>query len=483
MNIFSKVILAATFLVNTSCNNWLDVTPQAQVNADKLFSTPEGFENALYGVYTSMTRSSMYGQNMTFGFMDVLAQYYVVYSNSNHTFNEASKYNYDNGNSQDAIRNMWLDSYNSIANCNILLEYLEKKDMNFFTGDYYYFIKAEAMALRAYLHFDLLRAFAPSWADNKTGMSIPYADSFTKKVHGQLTTEEVVKRILADLEIARGMLKEIDPVFFETFKDPMYHYSQPLGNVPNLLDYRAYRMNYFAVTGLMARVYNYMGDKRAYDYAKEVIDAADEGYFLFAEESEVSDINQYKDVVMRNEILFALNFPGVHQLFYKSDAYGSSGYDLNDVASLFPFPDDLRKNLVGKYGSRNTTVSCKFADIKSENGGKVPMLRLSEMYLIAAERRYEDNQSEAIGYLETLQMMRGIVQDLSGISYENLVKQLTQEARREFVSEGQMFYWYKRLGLPVDRGTGSLTLTKKNFSLPLPSAEIEFGGRVEEYLK
>lgn len=482
IKILSTAFLAASLLANVGCNDWLDVTPQAQVNADKLFSTPKGFESALYGIYTSMTRSSMYGQHMTYGFMDVLAQYYTAYSSSTHKFYEAAQYNYDNGNSKDVIRTMWLDSYNSIANCNILLEYLAQKSPDFFPEKHYAVIKAETMALRAYLHFDLLRAFAPSWKDNSAGLSVPYADSFSKKIHQQITTDELVKRVLADLEAARSMLKDIDPVFYDNFKQPIYHYSQPLPGEPDFIAFRAYRMNYFAMTGLMARVCNYTGDKNAYVYAKEVIDAANEGRFPFATEYEVSQPEKNKDVVMKNEILFALNFVGVHKLFYQSDAASSTGYDLNSVASLYPFPDDLRKNLIGK-NSRSKDVSYKFADIKSENGGKVPMIRLSEMYLIAAERRYNDNVNEAVGYLETLRTVRGVPHNLEGISYDNLLKELTVEARREFVSEGQMFYWYKRLGLPVDRGTGTIALTKRNFSLPMPATEIEFGGRAEEYMK
>jgi hypothetical protein len=48
----NKILIAVTLMVCTiasSCNDWLDVTPQAQVNADKLFSTPEGYESAVYG--------------------------------------------------------------------------------------------------------------------------------------------------------------------------------------------------------------------------------------------------------------------------------------------------------------------------------------------------------------------------------------------------------------------------------------------------
>ena len=61
--IFTLFVFALT---NSSCDSWLDVTPQAQVNAEKLFSKPKGFENALYGIYTSMTDASSYGTHMTF---------------------------------------------------------------------------------------------------------------------------------------------------------------------------------------------------------------------------------------------------------------------------------------------------------------------------------------------------------------------------------------------------------------------------------
>ncbi len=480
IKILSKIMVGAVLL--TSCNNWLDVTPQAQVNADKLFSTPAGFENALLGIYTSMTNEATYGKNMTWGFMDVLAQYYTVYKNSNHAYYDAAQYNYESGSSIDAIRNMWLYSYRSIANCNVLLESLEKKDPGFFQDNQFERLKAEALALRAYLHFDLLRAFAPSWKDNKGGMSIPYADSFSNKIHKQLSTQEVVSRILEDLEIARDMLKDLDPVRTEQYKDSYYHY-QIFGTYPTAWDYRAYHMNYWAITGLMARVYNYMGDKEAYTYAKEIIDAAHDGYFTFTSESDLSGTLKEVDVVMKNEILFALNFSGVHKIFYSSEAVAASRFEINEVNALFPEPNDLRKLLTGTASTSGKTVSYKFADIKSEHGGKIPMIRMSEMYLIAAERLYEENPTGAFEILGELQEMRGVTVTESVASYDQLLTILTGEARREFLSEGQMFYWYKRLGRPVDRGAGSVTLTKQNFSVPMPSAEIEFGGRVEEYLK
>ncbi len=91
-----KALLGLLLLTCSACSDWLDVTPQAQVNADKLFSSAEGYESALYGIYISMTSTESYGQNATYNLMDVLAQYYAIYNNNNHTMYEASVYNYEN---------------------------------------------------------------------------------------------------------------------------------------------------------------------------------------------------------------------------------------------------------------------------------------------------------------------------------------------------------------------------------------------------
>ena len=59
---------------------------------EDLFSTQEGFEDAVMGVYSLMTLPDVYGANLSFGYADVLAAYYTVGTKS--AFYEASKYNY-----------------------------------------------------------------------------------------------------------------------------------------------------------------------------------------------------------------------------------------------------------------------------------------------------------------------------------------------------------------------------------------------------
>ena len=74
----------------TSCNDWLDVELDNKVDDDKLFSTAEGFKEALAGVYSEMSKSGMYGGRLTMEYVDALAQYY----SSNSTYQYWVDYDY-----------------------------------------------------------------------------------------------------------------------------------------------------------------------------------------------------------------------------------------------------------------------------------------------------------------------------------------------------------------------------------------------------
>mgnify|MGYP003307262422 CR=1 FL=1 len=69
----------------------------------------------------------------------------------------------------------------------------------------------------------------------------------------------------------------------------------------------------------------------------------------------------------------------------------------------------------------------------------VPLIRLSEVYLIAAEATGD------VTYLNRLRNTRGIsrVYDLSEVT----VEALQEEYAKEFFAEGQLFYFYKRHAL------------------------------------
>lgn len=72
-----KIFILISFaFIFSSCNKWLDVDLADKVSEEKLFSTPQGFDEALAGVYSAMASSNLYGESMTMENMDLLAQYY-----------------------------------------------------------------------------------------------------------------------------------------------------------------------------------------------------------------------------------------------------------------------------------------------------------------------------------------------------------------------------------------------------------------------
>ena len=51
----SHIIMAlAMTIAATSCDSFLDITPDGQVKRDELLTTNDGVEDALYGVYAKL---------------------------------------------------------------------------------------------------------------------------------------------------------------------------------------------------------------------------------------------------------------------------------------------------------------------------------------------------------------------------------------------------------------------------------------------
>lgn len=258
------IISAISFLVFLSgCEEWLDVSPKSTLKKEDLFKTEQGFLDVLQGVYINLVSDKLYGQELSYGFLDVLAQYYDnILSTPQHIYNNAAKYDYTHAKVQSLINNIWANMYNVIANCNVILDNIDN-DTTIFTGNNYRRIKAEALGIRALLHFDLLRMFAPAYSQATKGKpGIPYIDKFTSVKIPFSTVETVCQRIDQDLGQAKNLLHDFDAV------GPVDETSMTTGS--NILFQRKAWFNYYAAAALQARLYLWMGDKaKALDRVEE----------------------------------------------------------------------------------------------------------------------------------------------------------------------------------------------------------------------
>ncbi|MDE5612912.1 MAG: RagB/SusD family nutrient uptake outer membrane protein, partial [Odoribacter sp.] len=160
-------------LLLSSCNNWLKIEPDDRVMEQKLFSSREGFITALNGVYIEMSSSVLYGGQMLV-IPDILAQYYTAAMPNEHRYVHFSNFNYGQQSVKSAYQSIWEKYYTLIVNCNTILEHCDE-GREVLGEEYYNVVKGEALALRAFFHFEVLRIWGPVYKENKEMICMPYA--------------------------------------------------------------------------------------------------------------------------------------------------------------------------------------------------------------------------------------------------------------------------------------------------------------------
>lgn len=463
------IITIALWAGFTSCGNWLDIDPSDSVTDDKLSETGEGYRIKLNGVYAQMAEIGLYGANMTWGFADVLGiMYNPTRFASGESFHYAAKYNYKEFGVKAYIQSIWSDAYNSIANCNSIIQRIEDEPANKFLQkeEEKNLIWGEALALRAYLHFDLLRLFAPSTMNDDGKAHLPYVKVFPTVYEKYETNRDFLENTIDDLLKAKAMLAAYDTVDLNYLRteNRIEGYSAPVEDL--FFYYRGYRMNYYAVCALLARVYNYAGMHReAYDEADIVINAKFSSSKLF-NFTRSFNIDYYGNTKLYDEVIFCLSNSQLWNIYEPYYSGNTKLYLNGSKTNIFDDNSDSRSIPTIVSGSRfQSTKYIQNSGSKNQyNVDMIPMIRVGEMYLIQAEYWHaQNNDTEAINALDKLRTGHGCSAGrISGDFTDNLLK----EARREFIGEGQLFYYHKK--------TNRLTSTMKSadqFILPHPDNE------------
>ena len=460
-------------LGGSSCNDWLDVQPRSQVEDTELFETESGYKEALAGVYSSMVSTKTYTKEMTYGFIGVLGQEWDFYYSAQ--YDDAAAYNYDASVPTGYIRNIWANNYSGIANVNNLLAHVDD-NMGLFSPDNHDVIKGEALALRAFLHFDLLRCFGVSYAVNPNQPSIPYCTALTYRVFPQLTVHEVAEAALNDLLAAEALLQKSDPIVTGREIDE----STDNGYLLN----RQMHLNYYAVKGMEARVYMWMGDyAKALEAANVVISS---GKFPWAT---VANLQGSYDRNLATEHLFALNnltlTADIADEFFSDGSQYSFAVTRDRLLDYFDnATQDYRYTFLFKSGT-STHANNRYSMKYDEPAGndtyykfKMPLMRLGEMYLIKSEVEYR--QGDTDGAKATLNQLR-TARNLPALNDlpSDFELELIHEYRRETLAEGQLFFLYKRLNRPTILYSTVDAVAEKVYTFPLPITETEAAQRAD----
>lgn len=477
-------LLSVFCLSASSCSKWLDVMPKTSIPESELYKNEFGFKDALTGLYIKMGAPELYGRELTYHYMDMLAGRYDLIPN---VPNLEHLYNYE-GTFKPMKNTFFLDMYNIIANLNNMLKFMETNRSAIVTPHYYEMMKGEALGLRAFLHFDLLRIFGPVYATDPQAKAIPYRTQLDNIATLVLPASEVVELCLKDLHEAEALLEEHDS---NIFKSDL--------KADQFTTMRQYRMNKWAIKATLARIYLYKGDAeskvKALKYADEVIESSQ--FLLYENNNDnkilldeiifgiyVYELNKVIDPDFINispSSVLALSGSKHEQLFEKKGA-GVSDFRCGAYAFRSVKYDSVDKMVLQKYdqsGYRDDYVG----------KGAIPLIRLPEMYYIKAE--CETNPKLAAEYINTVRFARGIALsdaiegDSNFHSFDTregndktktmLVNELMKEYQKEFYGEGQLFYFYKRQNYSTFFGLPSTINIRAKYQLPLPGDEITFG--------
>ncbi len=436
INNIVKLLLIVMLIATQSCRkDFLDQVPSTQQSPESITSVADA-GIVMNGAYELLQDNDYYNCNMitsndaraddmqTIDWGRIEDEYLYLYT---------ADMDFDNS--------IWGHPYKVVRHVNNILSFIDDIEAEGAELTERERIKGQALAIRALAHFDLCRMFGKAYShDNGASLGVPIVTEVLKpdtKLKRN-TVAEVYAQVIADLSAAIPLL-------------------------PDNNDYK--RINVWAAKTLLARVYLYMENNAlAYTTAVDIINNGpynliDRANYVDSwseegtSESIFSIINSSSDNGGGNSIGNLSDPSGYGQFVASQDFMDLMATDAADIRGELLYIDSRSDHAnpatwgrVLKYpGIGNTKAVIEDFWV---NGialpvaafvTSVPVLRLSEVYLIAAEAAVkEGNTSNAELYLNAIAERANPGATVATVDV-NLNRILT-ERRKELVAEGHRFF-------------------------------------------
>lgn len=449
-------IAAGCYLVTGCGKNYLELKPYDQVALDIAIKTEGDMQAATNGIYAAIRNSSLYGRDVQLRGDMIADNAYISATNSNR-FLEYFQLNYTAITA--SVGTNWNSSYAAILRANNVISSTIAANTNI--SQY----RGEALALRALLYFDLVKQYAKPYtaATAATDLGVPLILTYDPTVKPtRNTVKEVYDQVEKDLLAAIPLLTDRVP-------------------------YSAGYINKNAAKALLARMYEYKADwAKALTNAQDVINNG--GYSLLTTANHAAYWSGGNLRTDKQESLFELGFDpngnaGLESLpyFFLQAGYGDAL--ATDAFYNTLSATDVRRSLMvdAVRGGKNVKVINKYSNNINYT---IKILRLSEVYLIAAEAAYQTgNAAQALIYLNAVATKRDPVFTGYVSAGAQLLDDILTERRKELAFEGHRYWDLVRYGRDVVRvnvngnypGNVPLTLAKDNFRriLPIPQGELD----------
>lgn len=447
----AALLIAVFSLGLSSCKkDFLDLKPYTALPVTDALKSEADLQVALRGAYAGLRGVDIFGRTIPV-LGDIMGD--NVYQSAQNT-NRYTNYNQYVQNITDGnALGMWQQGYNVILRCNNIINSPVGSTAN--VNQY----KGEAYSIRALMYFHLVRFFAKPYTEDPNALGVPIVTVFDQNLKpGRAKVSEVYTLILADLTQAYTLMTQ----FINTSQFSKY-----------------------AAKALEAKVYLTMGDMpKALTAANDVINNS--GFTAVTTANYAAYWGNPTIGTAKLETLFEVSSDAVGNLAFDALGYiyNQSGYgDMiasDDLANLYS-ATDVRKTAVMQLGTRASLPAWfvrKYINLATDRDD-TKILRLADIYLIAAEASVPTNETNARTFLNFVATRR----DASFTGYTStgaaLLSDIITERRKELAFEGDRFHDLNRLKQQINRSTNypaaarTITYPFNKRLLPIPQVETD----------
>ena len=455
-----------------SCKKTLDMEPTNQVDASTSIKTPADAQIMINGIMRSMSSADYYGRNFIL-YGDAKGGDMTIPSQGR---GNDALYTFNHSPTSGSYSGFWSQIYFSLLQVNNLLQNIAKLETEGATG--YNSFKGQALTLRAIMYFDLVRLYGMPYDVDKNAYGVPNIITPLKSTEQPLRNKvsENYTQILSDLTTAAPFLAKTKTNGF---------------------------VNYYGNLAMQARVYLYMKDYvNALKAAEEIITS--NVYTLY---SNTAWVDSWKAQFGSESILEIGVYPlegdlgaGSIGAYLRKKGHGGSTilgwYMASDyfLTRLKQDATDVRWGVMGEDEISTTAVPRKGALYKYSGNtalfgdGKttatavnLKLIRLSEIYLIAAEAALPTDATKAATYLNAIRKRAPNLVPATAATVT--VDMILDERSKELFGEGQRFFDMIRLnrsiifndevlGISVATRPKTIDRTFYKTLLPISQAEI-----------
>jgi len=443
------MVVAIVVALPACKKDFLDKLPPTALTPELALASEADLQTALMGTYAGLRATDLFGRSTpVFGDLNADNGYVSLTNSGRYTNFNTYTFTVADGN----IVGMWRAAYTAILRANNIINSPIAGNVN--VNQY----KGEAYAVRALCYWYLVKYFAKPYTDDPSALGVPIVLEYDPQIKpARKTVTEVYTQIISDLNQAYTLMT-------------LYTNSTQFSK--------------YAAKALQAKVYLSMGDKNnAKTAAIDVINNS--GFTVVPSASYVAFWAVLTPRTDKVETLFEVSSNSTANNGFDglANIYNQGGYgDILCADDLYALIEaaDIRKSLytTGTRGGLPAVfVNNKYPGTFGGEVSDTKVLRLSDVYLIAAEASLPGDETGAKTYANYITSRRGATAIAS--TGAQLFEDIITERRKELAFEGDRYMDLQRLKRDITRSTNfpasARSIPYSNFRriFPIPQAEMD----------